>query len=77
MRARLSARCTPEHVLALLRILCVRASVMMVPVAKASTYVRTSVRTRVRRLAVVRPPVRAYVRTYVVPLAISRAYVRT
>ena len=41
MRARLSARCTPEHVLALLRILCVRASVMMVPVAKASTYVRT------------------------------------
>ena len=60
MRARLSARCTPEHVLALLRILCVRASVMMVPVAKASTYVRTSVRTRVRRLAVVRPPVRTY-----------------
>ena len=63
MRARLSARCTPEHVLALLRILCVRASVMMMPVAKASTYVRSHARTYAGRCEASCTRVRTYVRT--------------
>ena len=51
----------------------------MMPMAKASTYVCTYERARVRRLAAVRPPVRAYVRTSVrsAVRGVSRAYVCT
>ena len=86
MRARLLRVCTSEHVLALLRILCVRAYVRSHARAYAGscdascTRVRTYVvplaisRAYVRRLAAVRPPVRTYF--FYVPLGSDKQFFR-